>query len=692
MKRLRSAYARSISLRSSRREITLEVALKALKVPVLISDLDGNLVESNRAFWRFHRVCSERQSRMNMSELFESMDVSTAHGQPVSSYADWAIARALRGEEGSGIEYQLRCRDSGESWIGSYSYGPIRGALGAVIGSIVTVEDITDRKNAEEQLRNTSSRLHLALSSAHLGVWDWNVKDNSMTWDDRMLELYGISRSSFPNTVAGWEGPLHPDDRERATKEVEQALRGERDFDTEFRVVHADGKVLFLKANGLVLRGPDGAPERMLGVNADITEDKRAEENLRRAYAEVEAKVVTRTAELEAAKVAAEDANRAKDLFLATLSHELRTPLSAILSWSQLLERQMLPPEKMQTAIRTIKENAWAQSQLISDLLDVSRILTGKLKIDIHPTLVREVVAAAIEAIRVTAEQRGLTIEEKFDKPSLFVMADPARLKQALLNVLSNAIKFTPAGGTIFVTVTCIDGHGNKKAQISIRDTGSGIRREFLPHLFARFSQADPSSVRVHGGLGLGLSLVRSLIQLQGGSVTADSPGEGKGATFTVIMPLLEIDERQPIVEMPTTGEAKANALANTKVLLVEDTDETREALFELLTSYGANVVAVISASDAMRELEQFTPDIIVSDIAMPQESGHSLMRRIRAEGKERYRFTPAVALTAFAEPRDRDEAFASGFQEYLTKPVDADRLIATLERVKGVRLAREGQ
>jgi CheY-like chemotaxis protein len=223
---------------------------------------------------------------------------------------------------------------------------------------------------------------------------------------------------------------------------------------------------------------------------------------------------------------------------------------------------------------------------------------------------------------------------------------------------------------------------GGKDATISIRDTGVGIRPEFLPQLFARFSQADSSSVRVHGGLGLGLSLVRSLVEMQGGSVKAESPGEGKGATFTVALPLLEADIKRAMLELPTAEQARNDELAHLKVLLVEDNDETREALSQVLISYGADLVAAESAEAALRELKRFSPDIIVSDIAMPKESGHSLMRKIRALGKGQGGETPAIALTAFAEPRDRDDAFASGFQEYLTKPIDADRLVRTVARL----------
>ena len=324
-------------------DITLKGVLQAVQVAVFISDSSGKFMDINDAFVSFHRCRSKDEFRMAITNCGSIFDIFAASGEKLH-HGDWAISRALRGETATNVECNFRRKDTGESWVGSYSFAPIRSAEGQIVGSVVTAEDITAKKLAEEQLRNTSSRLHLALSSAHLGVWDWDVSNNNMNWDDRMLEHYGLGRSGFPNDVSGWEAPLHPEDRARAVEDVQAALRGDRDFDTEFRVVHPDGKVLYLKANGLVLRAADGSPTRMLGVNADITEEKRSQEQLQRAYAEIEAKVVERTAELEAAKVAAENANRAKDLFLATLSHELRTPLSAILSWSQLLERGGLPP------------------------------------------------------------------------------------------------------------------------------------------------------------------------------------------------------------------------------------------------------------------------------------------------------------------------------------------------------------
>lgn len=425
----------------------------------------------------------------------------------------------------------------------------------------------------------------------------------------------------------------------------------------------------------------------MLGVNADITDEKLAKNRLEAAYAEIEAKVIERTAQLEAAKVSAENANKAKDLFLATLSHELRSPLSAIFSWIQLMERGTLTSGKLQKAIRTIKDSVWAQNQLIGDLLDLSRISTGKLSIDRQPTEVEQVLKDAIEVIRPTAEQRGLVIEEHFEAHDTFISADPARLKQSFWNLLTNAVKFTSSGGRIIVTTQCKEDSTGLNVVVSVRDTGKGIKPEFIPSLFEPFSQADPSSVRIHGGMGLGLSLVKRLTELQDGYVSAESAGEDKGSTFTLTFPVLGSIHRRDERELSsiTSGEVlNGDSLRNMKVLLVEDREETRVAIAQLLASQGAHVRAEASAQEALNIFPTFQPDVVVSDIAMPQEDGHSLIRKIRNLARNEGGDTPAIALTAYAEPRDREAALSSGFQEYLNKPID----IATLSRTI-VRLAR---
>jgi PAS domain S-box-containing protein len=674
--------------------IKLEAVLAAMMDAVVISDREGRFIDFNEPFAKLNKFKSKSECMVALADYPSIFKVSTLDGSTLSP-EDWPIQRALRGETGENLELLVERSDSHERFVATFNFAPIRRDHGSIVGAVLTGRDSTEARAAEERLKNMSSRLHLALSSAHLGVWEWDIRRNRLTWDDRMFDLYGVDRAHFTTNVEAWVAPLHPDDRESATQLLQDALRGERDFDTQFRVVHPNGTVKYLKANGSVIRGGDGQPERMLGVNADITEQKLAQERLERAYAEVEAKVIERTAQLEAAKIAAEQANKTKDLFLATLSHELRSPLSAILSWTQLMERGVLPADKVQAGIRIIKESVWAQNQLIGDLLDLSRIATGKFHIDRQPTEVVEVLRAAVESIRPSAEQRGLTIDEEFPLHDLYISADPARLKQTFWNILSNAVKFTPTGGKITIRLICREESSGEMVIISFQDTGKGIKAEFLPHIFERFSQADPSSVRVHGGMGLGLSLVRSLVELQDGTVSAESPGEGQGATFLLSFPLLAKSGELALEVMPVVGpqdSLQRYDLHHLKILLVEDGDRTRMALAQLLAAQGANVRAAASAQEALAEFEAFCPDIIVSDIAMPQEDGHSFMRKIRAVSPEKGGNTPAIALTAYAEPRDRERAFSSGFQEYLHKPVDAGVLANTILKLSQNALAAKSR
>ena len=669
-------------------EIKLEAVLAAMTDAVVITDKNGNFIDFNETFAHLNRFKTRRECALALAEYPPTFKAYSKDGSLVPP-DQWPIPRALRGESGVNVELNVTRTDIGEHWVALYNYAPIRMEDGSIVGAVLTGRDITDQRKTEEHLRNLSSRLHLALTSAHLGVWEWDVALNKLSWDDRMFELYGLEQQHFTPAVNTWETSIHPEDKKAAVDLLHAALRGEKEFDTEFRVVHKNGSILHLKANGLVLRGPDGNPERMLGVNSDITEEMIAKDNLQKSYAEIEARVVERTAQLEAAKNAAETANQAKDLFLATLSHELRSPLSAILSWTQLMERAVLSPEKMQIGIRTIKDSVWAQNQIIGDLLDLSRISTGKLHIDRQPTDMRDVLRTAVDLIRPNAEQRGLRIEEHFEQEEIYIAADPARLKQSFSNILTNAIKFTPSGGTITISLTCSEEADGHKVKVAFKDTGKGIKGDFLPHLFERFSQADASSVRIHGGMGLGLSLVKSLVELQDGTITAESAGEGLGAAFTFSFPLIAQSPRVSAEEIrppPVIGAANGHNLRDLKILLVEDGDKARVALSQLLTIQGANVQAEASAKEALEAFSRFRPDVIVSDIAMPQEDGHSLIRKIRALGPDKGGDTPAVALTAYAEPRDREEAFASGFQEYLNKPVDAGMLSSTILKLAEIR------
>jgi signal transduction histidine kinase/ActR/RegA family two-component response regulator len=375
----------------------------------------------------------------------------------------------------------------------------------------------------------------------------------------------------------------------------------------------------------------------------------------------------------QTARREAEAANRSKDDFLAAVSHELRTPLSAILGWSHMLRSQQLPAERLRHGIEVIERNARAQRQLIEDLLDVSRIAANRLRMAREPIKFADVVEAALDAVRPQAAAKGVAIEtELHDRAP--VLGDPRRLEQVVWNLVWNAVKFTPASGGVHVRLT----RSGSEVVLSVSDTGVGIASEFLPHVFEWFRQGDAKS-QSQAGLGLGLGIVRHLVQLHGGSVEAESGGEGHGATFTVRLPVYEQAAHAPRRDPPKSAdEAVRHKLDDVRVLVVEDDDDTRELLRVTLESAGASVESVANAAVARREVFADPPDVLISDIRMPEENGYALMQSLRAAGIE----TPAIALTAYARREDAAEAHAAGFQIHLPKPVDATRLIDTVARL----------
>jgi PAS domain S-box-containing protein len=371
---------------------------------------------------------------------------------------------------------------------------------------------------------------------------------------------------------------------------------------------------------------------------------------------------------------AAQDANRLKDEFLATLSHELRTPLNAILGWSNLMRDGALDEATQQHAIESIHRNAALQTSLISDLLDVSRIVSGKLAFEARPTRLDAVVLGAVDTARPAATAKGITIHLTLDDTVPPVEGDAARLQQVVWNLLSNAIKFTPRDGHVEVVLR----RSGDDAEVQVRDTGEGISPEFLPHLFERFRQADSSSTRVHGGLGLGLSLVRHLVELHGGTVTASSAGRGRGATFTVRLPLSRIADKP----MPPPAEAAPPAevrLDDIRVLVVDDQADARDLIAFVLRRYGARVTTAASVAEGLAAFDRERPDVMLGDIEMPTENGYALIRAVRARPAHEGGGTPAAALTAHARPEDRERALAAGYQLHIAKPVDPQRLAAAV-------------
>lgn len=376
------------------------------------------------------------------------------------------------------------------------------------------------------------------------------------------------------------------------------------------------------------------------------------------------------------AREAAEESNRLKDEFLATVSHELRTPLTAILGWARLLEDGSLDPTMTQQAIDTIWRNAKAQAQIVDDILDVSRIITGNLYIDLHPMEVVPVVQNAINVVRPTADAKGIRIDAQIDNTPAMISGDANRLQQVIWNLLSNAVKFTNNGGRVTVKVA----QANAAVEISVTDTGQGISREFMPYVFDRFSQADSTTTRHHGGLGLGLAIARHLVEIHGGTIRAASRGEGQGATFTITLPLL--DSKVKTVE-PATDKTLAYAtqmLSGVNVLLVDDDSDTLKLMTTALTRRQANVTAVSSAGEAIQAIRQKRPDVLVSDIAMPGEDGYGLIKKVRSlENGEQA--IPAVAITAYAKEEDRERALSSGFHIYLAKPIELRELVSVVAR-----------
>lgn len=399
----------------------------------------------------------------------------------------------------------------------------------------------------------------------------------------------------------------------------------------------------------------------------EVAERKQAEEE--------RARLLIREQE---ARAEAEEANRTKDEFLSTVSHELRTPLTAILGWSRLARSNDAEPGLVDRALETIERNAASQSQLIDDLLDVSRIITGKLHLELQPVVLSRVIEAVLESVRPSFEAKGVAFETVFDPGQSLVSGDADRLQQVFWNLFTNAVKFTPAGGKVVVGLHQHDGY----IEASVRDTGTGIDPQFLPFIFDRFRQADGSTTRRHGGLGLGLAIVRHLVELHMGRIDVRSAGKDQGAIFLVTLPLaVAARERRTGYQMEgACAVVSAHALAGLRVLVVEDEPDTRSLLNAILTSSGGEVRCCGSVANAMQEFSTWTPDVLVSDIGMPDEDGYALIRKIR----QRSNGIPAIALTAYATPDDRAQALAAGFQMHLVKPIEAEILVCSIATAVG--------
>jgi signal transduction histidine kinase/CheY-like chemotaxis protein len=384
--------------------------------------------------------------------------------------------------------------------------------------------------------------------------------------------------------------------------------------------------------------------------------------------------------EAEAARAEAEAANRAKDEFLSILSHELRNPLNAVSGWAKMLERGQLSEEQSRRAIQIILRNAAVQVRLIDDLLDMTSVVSGRMRLAVQAVDLRSVVEEAVDAVRPAADAQDIRLQVVIESPGAPVSGDPGRLQQVVWNLLSNAVKFTPKGGRVQISVQRVNSH----VEIMVSDTGEGIRADLLPYIFDRLRQGDSSARRPHGGLGIGLALVRHLVELHGGSVFAESPGEGKGATFVVKLPLMVAEVRQEPIVHRAEPALRDLSLAGIRVIVIDNDPAAVDLIAEVLTRAGGDVRGCASAEIALHALGQWRPDVLVSDIEMPGLDGYTLIRKVRALPPEQGGKTPAVALTAFSRPEDRIRSLMAGFNIHVSKPVDPAELTAIVASLAG--------
>jgi PAS domain S-box-containing protein len=587
----------------------------------------------------------------------------------------------IAGAEGRFEDEGWRLRKDGTKFWANVVITALRDDKGRLKGFAKVTRDLTQRRGHEESLRQSEERFRLLVEGVtDCAIFMLDPNGIVMTWNSgaerikgyQSREIIGEHFSKFyPRDVAeaGW--PQH---------ELQVATTTGLYVEEGWRV-RKDGSRFWASVTITALRDEDGRLRGFAKLTRDLSERKRAEE------LEVEGRQRQELLDAErSARIEAQRAARVKDEFLATLSHELRTPLSAILGWTQILRKQGTPkPEDLHRAMEVIERNTRAQAQLIDDLLDLSRVMSGRIRLDVQQIEIIDVVRGAVESAEPTAQAKGVRLESILDPGGGMVSGDPARLQQILWNLLSNAIKFTPKGGKVQILLQRINSH----LEVSVSDTGIGIPASFLPYVFDRFAQKDSSTTRSYGGLGLGLAIAKQLTDLHGGSLHARSSGEGQGATFILKLPLTILETKTAPAQRvhPTHAVAEEQTvlpnLTGVHVLVVDDEADARDLVQRVLGGQGANVALASGGAEALRMMETQPPDALVSDIGMPDMDGYQLMRLIRASEPKGQRL-PALALTAFARAEDRKRALLAGYQAHIAKPVDMAELVIVLAGLVG--------
>ena len=634
----------------------LRATLEATNDAILVTDGRGNVLEFNEQFvelWKLPRELVEKGTHEAI------LSHNSRHFNEPSEFLARVEEIYTSGQE----VFDELWLDDGRVFE---RFSKLQYVDGHTAGRVWSLRDITESRRVDE-LR---SRLAAVVESADDAIISKTLRGVITSWNAGAERTFGYTAAE---AVGQSITMLIPPDRIDEEAEIlAQLARGERIQHFETERVRKDGTRVNVSLSVSPVKDGKGNVIGASKIARDITQQRRHKQE-REELLNSE----------RAARAAAEHASRLKDEFLATLSHELRTPLNAILGWSQLLGTDSDQAD-LEQGLDAIERNARAQAQLIEDLLDMSRIISGKVRLDVQWTDLADVIDAAVDSVRPAAEAKEIRLRKILDPHAGPVSGDPTRLQQVVWNLLTNAIKFTPKGGKVDVLLERVNSH----LEFTVHDSGIGINPDFLPWVFERFRQVDSSTTRQHGGLGLGLSIVKNLVELHGGTVRAKSAGEGKGSTFVVNLPSASIrpSERR---EHPTTPKAptldcQELDLGGVKVLLIDDDPDARTFITRLLTQCMAEVRTAASAEEGLTLLRGFTPHVLISDIGMPGKDGYELIREVRDLTPEAGGKVPAIALTAFARSEDRTRALMSGYQIHIAKPIEPQELLATVGSLAG--------
>jgi PAS domain S-box-containing protein len=528
-----------------------------------------------------------------------------------------------------------------------------------LLSGAISERNAADRRRADDfaRLADSEQRLRLAFEAAQMGVWDWDIQSGAVRWSDNLEALHGLPPGSFTGTFEGFQKLVHPDDRAVVSQTIARAVELRAGYDIEFRTVQADGQVRWMSGKGQVFTDDRGRAKRMMGLSMDVSDRKQLEEELRQRAGELA------------------DADRRKDEFLAMLAHELRNPLAPLSNALHLLERGGADRDQIrEMAERQVRHLA----RLVDDLLDASRITQGKISLRKERLLLSDVVARAVEMMREVLDARGHHLTVSLPARPVRLEADAARLAQVLANLLANAAKFTPSAGSICLTAEPLDG----EVVIRVRDTGIGLAPELLPNVFDLFVQGDASLDRTRGGLGIGLTLVKRLVEMHGGRVEARSPGLGQGSEFLVFLPTVESTMAEHAAEPPRPAAAAQPTTAKgLRIVIVEDNQDAAESMAMVLGLWGHHVEIAFDAMAALQLAERAAPDVIISDLGLPGMSGYDLAKRLRQEPT--FGRVVLIALSGYAREDDRRRALAAGFDHHLVKPADLDALAELLGKAQ---------